>query len=272
MGIIILLFYLVLLVSIFLLLYYVFVPDKYGYSTAEAYKEMLLNKLQKFVAPDAHVLRMIEKTPEKVVRESLTAGFLFGLAGAILAVVIFREFNALVVLMTLVSFLVGIAVGRLGTDQVYKQWQGRLLEGVPTFVEFFPAFCEIGGITNTESLRLTLDFLPEPFRTEMWRVYDRIIRTGEVKEAFDIMAARSRHPYIDSICLRLSNAWNSKINPDIFDDLSDEIVYIKREAAQSRTIQNKASLALVAVIGSVALITLFGYPAWVYISSSFTGM
>lgn len=258
-------------VFFFSFLYQLVVPAKYGYSPAENAKEIIMNKLQKLVAPDGEKLSMVNKTPEKATLDALTVGLLFCVLGTVVTFVVTRSFNVLTVLVGLVTLAAGTVVGKLNTDQLYKRWQGGLLEGVPTFIDFFPAFLEVEGIINKEALRLTLDFLPEPLYSEMWQVYFRIDTAGEVKEAFESFAKRANHPYIESICLRLSNAWEGKISPDIFDDLQDEIINIKREAAQSRTIKNKASLAMVSVIGVLAVFPVFGYPVIKIIARKFGG-
>ncbi|WP_449241486.1 type II secretion system F family protein [Desulfoscipio gibsoniae] len=257
-------------VSVTALLMLVFVPSKYGDSALGVTVELLKNKLRDYIAPpsDRDKLSIINKTPEKVMLTSLTYGMLFGIIGVLIT---FNKLGTYSILIGTVVALLGIVIGRASTVQEYKKWQAKLFEGVPTLVNFFPAFLEVEGVTPREALALTLPFMPEPLKSEMWVVLDRITRTGQVDRAMNDFSARVRHPCVDAICIRLSSAWNSKVTPDLFEDLTDQVEHIKREAIKSKTSANTAILALVGVIGCLAVFSVFGYPAVKYITNQFGG-
>lgn len=251
-------------------MYYLIVPSKYGDSVAGITVEKVKSKLQNFVTPEEtkQKLEVINKDPEQLLIKALTHSVLVGILATLLAYFKIKEFALLAGILVSILWLV---IERLIAEQAYRKWQGELFEGIPTLINFFPAFLEVEGVTPRESLALTLPFLPEPLRTEMWVVLDSITRDARHKEALENFANRVKHPCIDSITNRLSSVWNAKVTPDLFDDLMDQVDHIKRDAAKRKTANNTAILALLGVIGVLAVASEFGFPALKYVIGRFNG-
>ncbi|ABO49481.1 conserved hypothetical protein [Desulforamulus reducens MI-1] len=256
--------------SIFALMCFVFLPSKYGDSIFGVTVESAQNRLMNLLTPEdiQEKLEIIDKEPKKVLLNALTYGLLFGLIGTLAT---FKKLGGLSIMVGIILALLGLVLGRIAAEQEYSKWQAKVFEGVPTLVNFFPAFLEVPGITPREALALTLPFLSEPLKSEMWSALDVIQREGKAKKAMNNFAKRLKHPCIDALAIRLASAWDAKVTPDLFDDLMDQIEHLKREAASKKTAVNTAFLALVGVIGCVALLSEFGLPAYKFITSKFIG-
>lgn len=114
---------------------------------------------------------------------------------------------------------------------------------------------------------MTVPFLAGPLRDEIWTALDKIKRTGNAKSAFDDLAVRVGHPCMDSICLRLSTAWDASPSPELFEDLSDQMQDMEEIAAAGATAGRGGLLALICLIGLIGAGMVFGYPAWIYMAS-----
>jgi hypothetical protein len=70
---------------------------------------------------------------------------------------------------------------------------------------------------------------------------------------------------VDALCLRLSSVWDTRVSPDVFDDLSDLVTEIKEMAATRATAAKGGFLALVLLMGLLTGMLLIGYPGlqWV---------
>ncbi|MGB9826314.1 MAG: hypothetical protein ACPLRU_06550 [Desulfofundulus sp.] len=205
-------------------------------------------------------------------RDVLKTGIVTGTGLGLLVFLVFFKFAG--PLLSLVPGFGGVVVGVILTGKIleneYRKWQGRLLDGVPTLVNFVPAFLEVEGVTPREALGYTIPFLPEPLRSEMWSAFDKIRRTSRVREAMDVLARKAKHPLVDAICFRLSAAWDTKITSDIFADLADQVDDIKEMAAARATAAKTGYLALICVLGLVGMMLIYGYPGFKFLMDKLT--
>lgn len=197
--------------------------------------------------------------------ETIRPGVLIGLGAGLVAVLLTRFPLGLLLAVLLLAGTVlvydAVMVGE------YRRWQSRLLDGVPALTQFMPSFLETGAVSTRAALELTVPFLPEPLKGEMSRAVNQLARTGSVA-ALDGLAARAGHPVVDTVCFRLSAAWDVGARPDIFADLADQIRNLEEVAAARATAARSGLIALVCVVGLIGAFLEFGYPAWAY----FTGM
>ena len=138
---------------------------------------------------------------------------------------------------------------------------------MPTLTSFAPAFLKVGGITLRDAISMTVPFLKGPLRDEIWIALDRIKRRGDTKSAFDNLVDRVDHLCMDSICLRLSTAWDASPSPDLFADSSDQMRDMEEIAAAGATAGKAGMFAPICVLGLLGAALVFGYPAWIYLSS-----
>jgi len=251
--------FLSLLVALFLLL----VPSGvYGTSpagiTVDIARRRLLQKLLE--GEKAARLAVIKRAPSDIIK----TGLLIGLGLGLLALLLGHHFIGVLAIPLAVGVTIaGIYLAEYGAYNEFKAWQARFFEGMPVLVDFVPAFLEVGSINTREALNLTIPFLPEPLKTEVTTVLDKIRRTNKVKEALDSLASRAKHPVADSVCFRLAANWNN-MQPEMFDDLGDEMVDIQEMSATRATTLKGGMFALIAVVGLLGAFLIYGYPGWQY--------
>lgn len=207
-------------------------------------------------------LAVMAKHSREVVNTALGIGIGTGLLALLVGWVLIGPWALILSVFAAVG---GILLVDVLLANEYRQLQARMFEGVPVLIDFVPAFLAVGTITPREAMKHTLAFLPEPFKSEMWAVTDRIARTGNPKEAFSSLRERLQHPAVDALCLRLSSVWDTRVSPDVFDDLSDLVTEIKEMAATRATAAKGGFLALVLLMGLLTGMLLIGYPGlqWV---------
>lgn len=209
----------------------------------------------------------------KSTKETLKAGLIVGCGLALVTfIILLKPMGILALLPASLALITGILLADLVFKNEYRRWQDGLFEGIPALVNFMPSFLETGAITPREALSLTTPFLPEPLRSELSLVVNKAARTGRVKEALSEFAERAQHPVVDAICFRLSAAWDAKVTPDIFADLSDQIQDMAEMAAAKATAAKGGLLALVCVIGLAGAMLVFGYPAARYFFKAMGGV
>lgn len=221
-----------------------------------------------FVSGDKEeLLRIIGRSVGDVARTGVAVGAGLGLIGLLVS---FRFIGAFSAILFVGLLILGIVVVDRVMQNEFRQWQGRLFDGIPPLVNFMPAFLEIESVTPREALAHAIPFLPEPLKSEMWTVVDRIRRTGRVREAMDSLASRAKHPLVDAVCFRLSAAWDAKITADIFADLGDQIEDLEALSISRATAAKTGYLALISVLGMLGMMLLFGYPGWQYLMNQLT--
>ncbi|MGI9862522.1 hypothetical protein SDD30_14170 [Moorella naiadis] len=203
------------------------------------------------------MLEAIGRGAADVVKTGILSGAGLGVLGFFLC---YGFIGAWAALPALVLFAVGVFLTGLLVEKEFKKWQEKTLEGIPSLLNFIPAFREVEGVTPREALALSLPFTPRPLRDELKKALDRIARTGDVTGAFDELAGKVKHPLMDAICFRLATSWTTAAKGDIFADLSDQLAGLKEEMAARATAGKTAIFALVCVLGLVGAALEFGYP------------
>lgn len=258
--------YIGLFISLFILLYLILIPTGiYQTSpaglTIDAAKRQLENRL--IAGNKGIALSVTQKSLNEVIKIALVVGLGLGVLTLVLGLKLVGVFA--------IPLAIAVTIGgMLLTEQIiqneFKMWQAKIMEGTPTLVNFVPAFLEIGTITPREALSMTLPFLQEPLKTEVWTALDKINRTGRVQDALTELSGRVKHPVMDAICTRLISAWDHHVSPDIFDDLTDQIEDMKEIAATQATAAKSGFLALLCVFGLLGACLVFGYPGLQWMS------
>lgn len=220
-------------------------------------------------------------TPERAARletvgrtagELFRSGAVIGGAAAFLAFVAGVKFlGVLALLPAAVVFMVGPLLASLSVDYEFRRWQGRVLEGVPHLFNFVPAFLETGVLTPREALALSLPFIPQPLRGLLENAVASITLEHNVKDAMDELAGKVKHPLIDAIAFRLSSAWDVRVDAGIFDDLAGQLASVREELAAKATAARASFFVLVAVLGLLGALPLFGYPAFKFMMQKIAG-
>lgn len=260
-----------LFLSLLACLYLLIVPTGiYGTSPVGVTMDMARRKLEEKLTEGDKAARLaiVNRSAADIIK----SGLFIGLGLGVLALLAGMKFIGLLAIPAAIAVaLLGIYLAELGAQNDFKTWQARLFEGVPVMVNFVPAFLEVGSISPREAIALTLPFLPEPLKTEVWTALDRIKRTGRVREALDSLASRAKHPCIESICSRLTTAWDTRIKADIFDDLGDDLDDLREMAATRATTLKGGMFAMICVIGLVGAMLIFGYPGMQYMVKQMGG-
>jgi len=212
-------------------------------------------------------LKILGKTVGDVIKSSLFISTGIGLLGFLLA---FFRLHWLALIVGIACFIIGLVLSQAGVNNEFKRWQARVFEEVPTIISFAPSFLKVGGITLRDAISMTVPFLEGPLHDEVWTTLDKIRRTGNTRDAFSDLADRIDHPAMDSICIRLSTAWDASPLPELFDDLSDQVQDVEEIAASGATAGKAGLLALICVLGLIGALLVFAYPAWLYMASQFT--
>jgi len=236
--------------------------DEYRVSPANLAVDAVRRQLGLRLAPEGNLLAIVGRSMQEVVKTGIVTGTGLGL---IAFMTTFRLVGPLAVAIAVACSLLGVLLTGKAVNNEYRRWQARLLAGLPTLVNFLPSFLAVDGVTAREALGYSLSFLPEPLKSELWAVLDKIRRTGRVREAMDRLAERARHPLADAICFRLSAAWDARITPDIFADLTDQVADMNELAISKTTAAKTGYLALLSVIGLIGMTLVYGYPAVVFL-------
>jgi hypothetical protein len=252
----------VVLLILFLLL---FLPGERAAPVAITYDYLRRNLEEQFIPEDKRPrLEIVGRKAKDVLKSGLLIGVCLGVFGFMITL---KRLHWLAIIVGIASFFVGLLMARFGVNREFKNWQARVFDDVPNLISFTPAFLRTGSITLRGAISLTLPFLSGPLRDEIWMTIDRIKRTGSAKDSFADLAKRIGHPCMESICSRLSTAWDASPSPDLFDDLSDQIQDIEEIAAAGSTATSAGLAALICVLGLFGAFLVFGYPAWQYMVS-----
>lgn len=255
-----------LFISVFALLFFLMVPvGEYDVSPATMTIDALRHRIEAMLTKGdrGEKLAIMGRTTGDVIKTGLVAGFGLGLLGGFLT---FKFIGVLALAVAVGFFVLGLGLTQMAMGNEFKRWQNKVLASVPTLLNFVPAFLEVGSVTPREALSYTLPLLGEPLRSELWQVVDLIARTGRVQDAFDGLANRVKHPLMDAICFRLSSTWDTKMTPDIFSDLSDQVDEIREEEIHKATVAKSGFLALICVIGLLGAVMVFGYPGFKFLA------
>lgn len=256
-----------LFISVFILVFLLTVPtDEYETSPLNIVLDTVNRRIEeKLTEGDkGERLSAMGRSPEEVIKISLTVGAGLALVGGFLS---FKFLKILALAIAAVLFIAGIWITQLVVENEFKRWQSKILSGIPTLLNFVPAFLEVGSVTPREALSLTLPFLSNPLAEELWSVVDTISRTGRVQEAFDRLARRVKHPLVDAVCFRLSSTWDTKMTPDIFSDLSDQVDALREEEANRATAAKSGLLVVVSLLGLIGAGLVFFYPGFQFMAA-----
>ncbi|MBM7854951.1 F0F1-type ATP synthase assembly protein I [Desulfohalotomaculum tongense] len=252
-----------LFVSVFALLYLFLVPaSEYDVSPAAITVGHIREKIESFFGDEEYKekLSIIKRSPDEIVKYAVFFGVGFGFLVTMIGLKFLGIFT---LLLGVLAAIVGIVVTKVIMENEFKKWQDRLFMGVPSLVNFMPVFLDVGALTVRESMMFTLSFLPEPLKGEMEAVISRISRTGQAREALNILAKRAKHPVIDAVCFRIGMAWDSKVEPGMFDDLAETIDNENEKAVARATAAKSGFFALIAVVALLGAIPIFIYPIFI---------
>ena len=249
-----------LFISLFVLMYLLIVPTGV-YATSPT--RVTMDRARRFIekklteGDKASRLAVVNRSAADIIKTGLFIGFCLGLVTLIAS---FKFIGVLAIPLSIAAMLAGIFLAEFAAQNEFRAWQARLFEGVPVMVNFIPAFLEVGSIIPREAISMTIPFLPEPLKSEVWAALDKIKRTGDAGEAFDMLAKRARNPVLEAICFRMATAWKSRVEPSIFDDLSEDIDDVREMAATRATTIKGGMFAMISVLGLLGALLVFGYP------------
>ncbi|MGI9951356.1 hypothetical protein V3F56_03255 [Moorellaceae bacterium AZ2] len=224
---------------------------------------------QKILSPKK---TMYLQTVGRTAQELFRSGAIIGGAAAFFVFVLTVKFLGVLALVPAAAVcLLGPLLASVSIDYEFRRWQGRVLEGVPNLFNFVPAFLETGILTPREALALSLPFIPQPLRGLLENAVASITPKHNVKDTMDELAGKVKHPLIDAIAFRLSSAWDVRVDAGIFDDLSGQLASVREEAAARATAAKASYFVLVAVLGLLGALLLFGYPALKFMMQKLTG-
>lgn len=260
-----------LFVSLFAALCFIFVPGReFDVSPATVISDKVKSRAQAYLTMGSkqNLYAILNYSPPEIMKKCFTVGGMLGLLGFI-AGLKFSVFVALIIAS--VVFVSGFLFVEFLFKNEYTRWKDGMNEGIPTLVNFMPSFLEVPSITPREALIQTITFLPEPLRTELFLVANRISRTGQAREALKEFAEKADDSLVDAICFRLSSSWDTSIGPDIFADLGDQIQDKMELSVSKNTSQKGGLMALVCVLSLVGALLIFGFPGFMYLASKIGG-
>ncbi len=259
-----------LFVTSFLFLYLIFCPDREGVSLAASVADTVRRRLEESLINPERAVRL--EAAGRTVHELVRSGALIGAGLALLGFLLGVKFLGVFALVpAAVLFLLGMFLAANAVDTEFRRWQAKVLAGVPNIFNFVPVFLETGAVTPREALFLSLPFIPEPLWGLLENALSRIARKAEVRTAMDELAARVKHPLVDAVAFRLSSAWDVRVDAAIFDDLAGQLAMLREEAAGRATAARASFFALVAVLGLLGAVLIFGFPAVKFMAQKITG-
>lgn len=257
-------FSIVLFICIFVVMYSVFVSPSGDLSIAETTVDVVRSKLIEYLERGEH--RKIIETMKLDTGAMLKKGFIIGvLIGILLLLLTIHAMGSLSLSMFFVGMILGILAVDMSIRRSYREWRQNMAMGIPSLIDFLPAFLEIKGMTVFSALKSTLSFIPEPLKSEIGYTVTRIGNTGDYAGALNRLSARINDPVLGAVCARLSATWESEVSPDLFLDLSQDIEGIRELIAAKATVIQKVVFVVVSIVGLIGLIFLAGYPAMIYL-------
>lgn len=252
-----------LFVSIFVLSFLSFVPSgPYDVTPAMTVADLTQNRLDQYLTKDkTMILKILGKSRDEVIKSGIINGIVWALLAFLLVFLLGVKTKLLTVLFMILAFFGGIWFTQYSLKSSYRKWQTSLLVGIPELVNFMPAFLAIDGIITKDAFAQTIPLLPKLLKEELWEVMDKIERNSRVKEALEGFAKKANNSTVSAICFRLSAGWGVSIEPDIFDDLSDQIQDMNELIIARATTMKTLYFVLVCFLGFIGVILVLGYPA-----------
>ncbi|MTI82347.1 MAG: hypothetical protein FH756_00295 [Firmicutes bacterium] len=253
------------------LFFFLFVPIGYSVAPVDITIDSVRRRFEQrlITGERGQKLDVIQKSKDEVVKIAMVSTL--GSAGVIL-VLGFKPLGFwATVLAVVVSILILIGLEFVLQNE-FKRWQDSMFDSMPTLVNFIPAFLSVGSITLLQSIKLTIPFLSDPLKSEMWTVWEEINRSGGADEALDNLRRRAKHPLMDTICSRILSLWmGGGQGSDAFSDLSDQIEEIESETVNRATTAKVAYITLLCILGMAAGLLIYGYPGIQVFMNQVTG-
>ena len=251
--------------TMYITMYLVFVPkNEYDSAPAAITTDIVKRRLHNYfnAGDQKEKWSIINKSSEEIMKLAVQIGLLCGALAVSLCYFLYDKITVVSIIIGMVTMVFGVFITRTILENEFKMWQARLLEGVDPFIDFIRAFSSVKALTTYECLVETIKNVPEPFRSEMKAALDKCSRDGKIEQAFDAFSSKARHPVIDDICNRLKISWDSRLSPDMFNDIAEDLENEKEEDATNKTLIKMLLTCSVAALAFLGAWPIYGYPVW----------
>lgn len=254
--------------ALFWFMYLLLTPrDKFDITPMGLTTDFIKRKLENFYTSGerAEKLTIISRSPTEAIKYAVIVGLSLGVIGWSLSYIMLKRIDVVApgFMATLIAagvFLIGLFTVRTLLELEFKQWQSELILGLSAFFNFMSSFLEVGVLTVNECLARTVPFLPEPLRSEMQVVVDKFNRDGNAMEALERFAEKAKHPLIDATCYRLRVAWDSRVEPNMFEDLAEAMENEREKVLATATLLKKVQAMAIMGIALIGALPVWGYP------------
>lgn len=256
---VLLIFYLGFAVSLFVLNYLLLVPPEYGASTAAVTVDRVRRNIEAFYTEgeSKHQLEIINKTTGDMIKTTISAGTFISM---LILVITYKGLGGLSLLAVLPAFVFAAYLTRKTLQKQFTKWQVQMCEGLSPLLIFLKSFFALEGITTKETLEYSLEHLPEPIKNELTETVTELSDTGDPRGAFDRLADKVKHRMFYAVCFRLGVGWESRINPNICDDLLRQINNDKELQIAKATALKSGAYALLCALGIMIALPVYAYP------------
>lgn len=229
--------------------------------------DFIKRKLENFYTSEdrAEKLTIISRSSTEAIKNAFIVGLSFGFIAWVLGYIVLRSYSfaAPGLLATVIAtgvFLLSLFIVRALLELEFKRWQSELILGLPVFFNFMSSFMSVGVLTVNECLARTVQFLPEPLRKELQAVVDKFERDGNAVEELERFAEKAKHPLIDATCYRLRVAWDSRVEPNMFEDLVEAMEDEREKVLATATLLKKVQAIAIMGIALIGALPVWGYP------------
>ncbi|MEG6512406.1 hypothetical protein V6C32_10830 [Desulforamulus ruminis] len=249
-----------LMASLFGLNYLILVPNEVGTTTLAVTTDKTRRKIQQFYTQGEgqHQLTVLNKTPQDLLKTTLLVGSFLSFLAVIVAYKLLGLFS---LILAVPAFFFGMIITRNDLKLKFAAWQMEMRKGLSSLLEFMRAFLKLEGVTTKEALNQSIKNLPNPLKSELEKTMKSLAESGDPKAAFDDLADKVKDRMFYAVCFRLGVGWNSRITPEMCDDLIDQIENDKDIQSTKTSVNKSAVFSGLCMLGVLALVIIYGYPA-----------
>lgn len=248
-----------LLASLFWLNYRLLTPNELGTTTVAITTDKTKRRIENFYlkGDGGHQISVTNKTMADLLKTTLFVGLFLS---AIVVILTFKWLGMFSFVLTLPAFVAGMFITRNSLSLEFLAWQKDMRKGLSSLLEFMKAFLKLEGLTTKEALGQSVANIPNPLKTELELTLQQISDTGDPKKAFDALAEKVRDRMFYAVCFRLGVGWDSRITPEMCDDLIERIKDDKDIEAAKNTVRKTGYFSLLCLLGMVIILITYGFP------------
>jgi len=229
----------------------------------QAIKELMLKPIDwlsfQMDTKDKKCLEILEENPNHFILKRIGFMLAFGL-------VLFMVAGPW---MIAVGLIVGWIFPSMSLRARYNNWRDSVSADSPTMVDYLIIYFSI-GYNVPMALNEASEVVGPDLSQELRRVSADIALNKDYASALDKFSERVDNPHVDAILQQLKASWSTKASPDMFEDLADSLVEMRKLKISMATSRQKIFMVALPILGVLGLLTLVCIPLAYTVMGQFT--